>query len=243
MGILGRFADIMSASINDLLDRCENPEKMAKQYLREAMEDLAEVKGETAAVMADEKRCQRNLAEATAKVEKYINLAKKAVAAGNDDDARVFLAEKKRAEGEQASAQTAYAAAKSNADKMRQLYNKLNNDVSTLQSRLKNVQAMAAVADAQETVSRMTSKDFGSGAAKFDRMEEKVRARLDESTAQMELSEAPANEADALAAKYGGGSDVDADLAALKAEMGMSDSDTDSVEAELAALKAGVDNT
>lgn len=242
MGILGRFADIMSASINDLLDRCENPEKMAKQYLREAMEDLAEVKKETAAVMADEKRCHRNLAEATAKVEKYNNLAKKAVAAGNDDDARIFLAEKKRAEGEQASAQTAYAAAKSNADKMRQLYNKLNNDVSTLQSRLKNVQAMAAVADAQETVARMTAKDFGSGAAKFDRMEDKVRARLDESSAQMELSEAPANEADALAAKYGCGSDVDADLAALKAEMGMG-SDADAVEAELAALKAGVDNT
>ena len=44
MGIFTRFADIMSANINDLLDRCEKPEKMAKQYLRQAMEDLAEVK-------------------------------------------------------------------------------------------------------------------------------------------------------------------------------------------------------
>ena len=48
------------------------------------------------------------------------------------------------------------------------------------------------------------------------------------------------NEADALAAKYaGGGAGVDADLAALKAEMGMAPADTD-VEDELAALKADI---
>lgn len=237
MGIFTRFADIMSANINDLLDRCEKPEKMAKQYLRQAMEDLAEVKKETASIMAEEKRCKRNLDEATGKVEKYATLAKKAVAAGNDDDARVFLAEKQRVEADASTARTAYDAAKANADKMRQLHDKLNNDVSTLQSRLKNVQAMAAVADAQETVSRMTSKDYGSGMAKFDRMEEKVRARLDESEASMALSETPDNEADALAAKYGGDTDVDSELAALKAEMGMG-VNADSIDAELAALKA-----
>lgn len=44
MGILSRFADIVSSNINDLLDKAENPEKMAKQYLRQAVEDLAEVK-------------------------------------------------------------------------------------------------------------------------------------------------------------------------------------------------------
>lgn len=237
MGIFTRFADIMSASINDLLDRCENPEKMAKQYLRQAMEDLAEVKKETASIMAEEKRCKRNLDEATEKVEKYTALAKKAVTAGNDDDARVFLAEKQKTETEANTARMAYDAAKANADKMRQLYNKLNNDVSTLQSRLKNVQAMAAVADAQETVSRMTSKDYGSGMDKFNRMEEKIRARLDESEANMTLSETPDNEADALAAKYGSDADVDSELAALKAELGMS-VNADPIDAELAALKA-----
>ena len=59
MGILSRFADIISANINALLDKAENPEKMIDEYLRRAMEDLAEVKQETAAVMAEENRCQR----------------------------------------------------------------------------------------------------------------------------------------------------------------------------------------
>ena len=44
MGIISRFADIMSANINDLLARAEDPKKMAAQYLREATNDLAEVK-------------------------------------------------------------------------------------------------------------------------------------------------------------------------------------------------------
>ena len=48
MGILSRFTDIISANINALLDKAENPEKMIDEYLRRAMEDLAEVKQETA---------------------------------------------------------------------------------------------------------------------------------------------------------------------------------------------------
>ena len=240
MGILSRFADIVSSNINDLLDRAENPEKRAKQYLRDAMEDLAEVKRETAQIMADEARCKRNVDKAQAEVDKYMNLAKKAVAAGNDADATVFLNEKNKAAQILATAQTAYKAAADNAAQMRQLHNKLSEDVSTLQSRLKNVQAMSSVARAQETVAKMTSQDYGSALSKFDKMEERVQAKLDASSASMELNTAPVNEADVLAAKYGGGAgaDVSSELAALKAEMGMSNPAGVSVEDELAALKA-----
>lgn len=227
MGVFQRIADVMSANINDLLDKAEDPEKMAKQYLRQALEDLSEVKANTATIIADEKQCKRNLDEANAQVKKYDGLARKAVSAGNDNDARVFLTEKNKAVKTAEAAQAAYDAAKANADKMRALYTKLNNDVSTLQSRLKNIHAMSAVADAQETVSRMTGKDYGGGLAKFDAMEDRVRQKLDASSASMELASAPANEADALAAKYGSeGSDVDSELAALKAELNSNGSET-----------------
>ena len=237
MGVFQRIADVMSANINDMLDKAENPEKMAKQYLRQAMDDLAEVKRNTASVLADEKRCKRNLDEANAQVTKYLGLAQKAVTAGNDNDARVFLAEKNKAAQVAEAAQAAYDAAKANADKMRALYSKLNNDVATLQNRLKNVQSMSAVADAQKTVAKMTDKDYGGGLAKFNAMEDRIRQELDASTASMELAAEPTSEAEALAEKYGtSGSDIDAELAALKSQMGVgADS---SVEDELASMKA-----
>ena len=48
MGILTRFKDIMSANINALLDKCEDPEKMIDQYMRNLESDLGKVKAETA---------------------------------------------------------------------------------------------------------------------------------------------------------------------------------------------------
>ncbi len=41
MGILKRFKDIMSANINAMLDKAEDPEKMIDQYLRDLQEDLS----------------------------------------------------------------------------------------------------------------------------------------------------------------------------------------------------------
>ena len=71
MSILSRFKDIMSANINALLDKCEDPAKMIDQYLRQLKEDLAEVKQETAAVMAEEKRTKRLVDDNAAEIAKY----------------------------------------------------------------------------------------------------------------------------------------------------------------------------
>ena len=50
MGILSRFSEIMKSNINALLDRAEDPEKMADQMLRNTREQFAEVKAQTASV-------------------------------------------------------------------------------------------------------------------------------------------------------------------------------------------------
>ena len=70
MGILTRFKDIMSANINALLDKCEDPEKMIDQYMRNLESDLGKVKAETASVMAEETRAKRELDECTEQVNK-----------------------------------------------------------------------------------------------------------------------------------------------------------------------------
>ena len=59
MGVIQRFKDIMSANINAMLDKAENPEKMIDQYMRNLEDDLGKVKAETASVMAEEARAKK----------------------------------------------------------------------------------------------------------------------------------------------------------------------------------------
>ena len=61
MGVIQRFKDIMSANINAMLDKAENPEKMIDQYMRNLENDLGKVKAETASVMAGRSTCKESL--------------------------------------------------------------------------------------------------------------------------------------------------------------------------------------
>ena len=224
MGILSRFSDIISSNVNALLDKAENPAKMIDEYLRKANKDLAEVKKETAGVMAEESRTKRLVTENEAEVAKYSNLAKKALVAGNEDDARVFLTKKQELESVGAGLHTAYAAAHENAVHMRELHDKLVKDIQTLHARSQTIKAKMAVAKTQERVNKAeTGADRLQGSmGAFDRMEDKANRMLDEATAMSELNRRPIDEAQALEQKYQSmnvNASVEDELAAMKAQL------------------------
>ena len=223
-GIFERIGDILSANVNALLDKCEDPGKMVDQYLRNAKEDLAEVRANTAAVMAEEKRCKRIVDETQAEVNELMAYAEKAVLAGNDVDATTFLTKKQQAETRLAEAQRTYATAKSHADQMRAAHNKLVSDIEALESRKANIKATAAVAKTQKTINKMTAGAVGASGAleAFDRMADKAQAELDAAQAEAELVGNSGDSTEDLKAKYDGvaSPSVAAELAALKAKMG-----------------------
>lgn len=88
----------------------------------------------------------------------------------------------------------AYEGAKANADKMRQMHDKLVADIEELNARKATIKAKAAVAKTQSKVNEMTSAgDRAEGArSAFDRMEAKADEMLDRANAVAELSEQPA---------------------------------------------------
>ena len=226
MGILTRFKDIMSANINALLDKCEDPEKMIDQYMRNLESDLGKVKAETASVMAEETRCKRELDECTADVAKYQSYAEKALKAGNEADARTFLEKKQQLVSKQATLQQTYNIAADNAAKMRQMHDKLVNDISDLRARKETIKAKVAVAKAQERVNQVGSslRGVSNNMSAFDRMEEKANKMLDTANAMAQLNESANTNVDDLARKYdlddvAGTSDIDDELAALKAKL------------------------
>ena len=195
MGVIQRFKDIMSANINAMLDKAENPEKMIDQYMRNLEDDLGKVKAETASVMAEEARAKRAYDEALAEVEKYQKYAEKAVAAGNDNDARVFLQSKKTAQSKLEGLKLTYDTAAANAQKMRQMHDKLVNDISDLRARKETIKAKVA-----------------------------ANKMLDTANAMAQLNESADTNVDDLARKYdlddvAGTSDIDDELAALKAKL------------------------
>lgn len=226
MGILTRFKDIMSANINALLDKAENPEKMIDQYLRNLENDFASVKAETASVIAEERAAKRKLDECNESIDKMGEYAKKAVAAGNDDEARQFLGKKAELTEKKVILQKQYDICADNGAKMRDMHNKLEEDIHTLKSKRDMLKAKAKVAQTQQKMNKMGSglENAGSNLAAFDRMEDKVNKMLDEADAMAELNAPKKDSIDELAKKYESSAvntAVDDELAALKAEMGM----------------------
>ena len=228
MGILKRFGDIMSANVNALLDKCENPEKMIDQTLRNLESDFGKVKAETASVMADAQAAKRKLDECNEEIEKMQKYAEKALTAGNEADARAFLEKKQQLSTKQAALAQSYEVAQANADKMRQMHDKLQKDMETLNERRDAIKAKMAVAKTQEKMNKMVNSFDGatSDMAAFDKWEAKADKMLDEANAMEELN-AKKDSIDDLAAKYdtapsSSNPAVDDELAALKAKMGLS---------------------
>jgi phage shock protein A len=225
MGILQRFTDIMSANINALLDKAEDPEKMIDQYLRNLESDLGKVKAETAAVMAEEKRAKRELDGCMEEISKMQTYAQKALVSGNEADARQFLVKKAELTAKGENLQKAYDLAAANAAKMREMHDKLVGDINDLNARKDAIKAKVAVAKTQERLNKLGSSIAGAqnSVSAFDKMEAKVDKMLDEANAMAELNAKPADEISELAKKYDSDSSstVDDELAAMKAELGL----------------------
>ena len=159
MGILSRFKDIMSANINALLDKAEDPEKMIDQCLRNLNSDLGKVKSETAAIMAEDARAKRALDECDEEINKMQAYAVKALEANNENDARRFLEQKASLSEKRTSLSQAYETAHTNAVNMRNMHDKLVGDINELESRKNMIKGKLAAAKTQERINKICIKN------------------------------------------------------------------------------------
>lgn len=227
--ILGRFRDIMAANVNALLDKAEDPEKMIDQYLRNMERDLGSVKAETAAIMAEDSALKRKVIECEAEIKKMEDYAKKALQAGNESDARLFLEKKESQKIKLESLQKSSEIASANAQKMRQMHDKLTDDIRDLADRKSEIKAKLKMAKTTQTISKMTTVTGTSGnISAFEAMEEKANRMMDEADAMIELNSSPTDEVEELSQKYDsvevGDVDtakVDEELEKMKKELGL----------------------
>ena len=225
--ILTRFKDIMAANVNSMLDKMEDPEKMIDQYLRDMEKDLGSVKAETVAVMAQESAAKRKVLECEDEIKKMESYAKKALQAGNEADARMFLEKKESIKIKLDSLEKEKMIAVENSLKMREMHDKLTSDIQKLNAKRNEIKAKIKMAKSAEKINSMASSTGISGKMdSFNSIEEKVDRMLDEANASIELNSPKKDEVDDLMKKYDSGksessSAVDEELERLKKEMGL----------------------
>ena len=224
--ILGRFKDIMSANINSLLDKMENPEKMIDQYVRNMERDLNSVKSETAAVMAQESAAKRKVVECEDEIKKMDTYARKALKSGNESDAKLFLEKKATLQTKLESLNNDKEVAAQNALKMREMHDKLASDIQTLSAKRSEIKAKMKMAKTSERIGSLSGAGPNGNVSAFNAMEEKANRMIDEANAKMELNMPKSDGIDDLMKKYDDNSSetssaVDDELEKMKKEMGL----------------------
>lgn len=183
MGIFTRFRDIVSANINAMLDRAEDPEKLIKLMIREMEDTLVELKSACAGTIADKKKISRQLEQLQDKEAFWDQKAALAVSRGRDDLARQALLEKRRfaqrAEAVEQELNELQSIVEQYQDDIQELENKLGSAREKQRMLVQRHIRAQRKKQAHEEIRRMDSAQV---VQKFDEMEshiERMEAEAD----------------------------------------------------------------
>ena len=219
MSIFKRMKNIVSSNVNAALDSMEDPSKMIDQTLRDLHKDLENVRKQTADMMAQERMLGSEVENMESTAKKLTAYAEKAVKAGNDDDAKKFLKQKNDVLSQLASKKQLHTQMVSDVQKLRDMQQSLSNKISEMDRKKSSIKLKDEHAKAQEKMNKITSSVDSSSLSKFDEYEKRIDAKLYSAQAMEELNKDPNDVSDLMMQYDSGLSDVDDELAALKASM------------------------
>jgi phage shock protein A len=220
MGIFARANDILSANLNDLLDRCEDPEKMIKLLIQEMDEHVERAHEALAKALAGEKRLDAEVKKNRAAAAEWQAKAEASIGRGDERLARECLLRKKEHEGAAATLEEQWEVARKTGEALKADYQRLQRKADEARRRRDTLVARQMAAEAQKQMATLgpsmsrAQRSF----SKFDQMERKIEAMESEAQALAELSR-PDDDLDGQLARLEREASVDAELEALKAQI------------------------
>ena len=188
--ILKKFTKIMNANVNSILDKMENPEKMMNQYITDMEEvvakvdkiekDIADVKMQTAGVMAEAKLIENRISVMESEISSYEDMIREALNKTDETAALVLTKKKIQLQDELSKLKEAKSVADDNVRKMREMYEKLTSDLSVLKLKRDTLKSKLSVIKVKDIVSDSGTKGTSAvnTAEEFKRLEEKIDKRL-----------------------------------------------------------------
>jgi phage shock protein A len=220
MSILGRIKDLVSANVNSMLEKAEDPEKMANEYLRQLTNEVYEARTSVAAAMADETKLEQKMLQYQGESDSWENKAGAALRASDEALAKAALSRKVQAQKLADQYRQQWQAQSEQVDALQDALVDLETRIAETKAKKELIIAKKNRAETQEALQR-TVQGLGRVNAmdKLDQLEEKVDDRLAQADAMSQLEQG------SLEAKFRDlekETEVDSELAELKRKMGLS---------------------
>jgi phage shock protein A len=175
MGIFSRFADIVNANINSLLDKAEDPEKMVRLIIQEMEDTLVEVRSSSARTLADKKEVVRRMDRLQEEASDWHAKAELALSKDREDLARQALLEKQKCEDN-------VLQMKDELTLLDDQVVRLQGEISQLQSKLEDAKARQktiimrgkTVSSRLDVKSKLNSGKINDALSRFEAYERKI---------------------------------------------------------------------
>ena len=237
-GLGGRFSTVVKAKISKMLDRAEDPAETLDYSYEKQLESLQNVKKGIADVVTAKKRLQMQSSSMEQSVVKLDTQARQALASGNEELARTALERKSALQNELQSLDTQVTQLEDQQDKLTESEKKLRAKIEAFRTKKEVIKAQYSAAEAQVRISEAATgvgeqmADVGLAMQRAQDKTEQMRARAD---AVSELEAAGTfddlttlgpgqDDIDRQLAQLSSSSQVDDELAKMKAELGSGES-------------------
>jgi phage shock protein A len=217
MGLFDRLSRVVRANLNDMVSKAEDPEKILEQAITDMQEDLVQLRQAVARAIATQKRTEQQYNKNQTEANNWQQRAQLALSKGDENLAREALVRKKTNSETAATLKAQLDQQTGQVDTLKRNLIALESKISEAKTKKDMLKARVSAAKANEqlqsTIGRMgTNSAMGA----FERMEEKVLEMEARSQAVGELGGA---NLESQFAQLEAGSDVDDELAAMKAQL------------------------